>query len=87
MTRVVLPYHLRNLAKVDGEQHLTVDPAQGAQVGGQHDPDGVRVQSGVLGHGSVCTSTDSTAGRSRTIGDHVSPPSGEQYTCPPVVPK
>src|SRR5215470_14372136 len=38
-------------------------------------------------HGSVCVSTDSTAGKSRTIGAHVSPASGEQYTCPPVVPK
>jgi hypothetical protein len=28
-------------------------------------------------HQSVCTSTESTAGRSRTIGAHVSPPSGE----------
>jgi len=38
-------------------------------------------------HPSVCTSTDSTAGRSRTIGAHESPASFEQYTCPPVVPK
>jgi hypothetical protein len=36
---------------------------------------------------SVCTSTDSTAGRSRTIACQESPPSGETYTCPPVVPK
>ena len=28
-------------------------------------------------HGSVCTSTDSTAGRSRTMGVQWSPPSGE----------
>ena len=35
----------------------------------------------------VWTSTDSTGGRSRTIGDQVSPESGEAYTCPPVVPK
>lgn len=26
MIRVVLPYHLRNLAKVDGEVNLAVDP-------------------------------------------------------------
>src|SRR5437868_5864669 len=38
-------------------------------------------------HCSVCTSTESTAGRSRTIGDQVSPASAEPYTCPPVVPK
>ena len=31
-------------------------------------------------HGSVWTSTDSTAGRSRTIGFQLSPASGEQYT-------
>ena len=28
-------------------------------------------------HASVCTSTDNTAGRSRAIADHDSPPSGE----------
>src|SRR5208337_4512152 len=38
-------------------------------------------------HGSVCTSTESTAGRSRTIGAQLSPASGDTYTCPPVVPK
>src|SRR5260370_3068506 len=37
--------------------------------------------------GSVCTSTDSTAGRSRTKGSHVSPASAEPYTCPPAAPK
>jgi len=36
---------------------------------------------------SVCTSTDNTAGRSRTIGPQLSPASAEQYTWPPVVPK
>jgi len=40
-----------------------------------------------LAHGKVCTSTESTAGRSRTIGAHVSPASADAYTCPPVVPK
>ena len=29
-------------------------------------------------HGRVCTSTESTAGRSRTMGDQWSPESGEQ---------
>src|SRR5829696_4920617 len=38
-------------------------------------------------HFSVWTSTESTGGRSRTIGAHVSPPSRDAYTCPPVVPK
>src|SRR5262249_42678891 len=38
-------------------------------------------------HGSVWISTDRTAGRSRTIGDHVSPALAEAYTWPPVVPK
>jgi hypothetical protein len=28
-------------------------------------------------HGSVCASTESTAGRSRTIAVHLSPPSGD----------
>src|SRR5258705_3549297 len=38
-------------------------------------------------HGSVWTSTESTAGRSRTIVAQVSPASADPYTCPPVVPK
>ncbi len=40
-----------------------------------------------LGYGIVCTSTDSTAGKSCTIAFQLSPPSGDTYTCPPVVPK
>ncbi len=39
------------------------------------------------GYGRVCTSTERTDGKSRTMGAQVSPPSGEQYTWPPVVPK
>ena len=31
-------------------------------------------------HGSVCTSTDTTAGRSRTMGIQLSPESAEAYT-------
>ena len=42
---------------------------------------------GVPGHGRVCASTDSTAGRSRTIGAQLSPASADAYTWPPVVPK
>jgi hypothetical protein len=40
-----------------------------------------------LNHPSVCTSTESTAGKSRTIGFQLSPASAEAYTCPPLVPK
>ena len=40
-----------------------------------------------LDHDSVWTSTDSTGGRSRTIASQLPPPSGEAYTCPPLVPK
>ena len=56
---------------------FAADTGQGPQVRGKHDPD----------HGSVWASTDSTAGRSRTIGAQQSPASAEAYTCPPVVPK
>src|SRR5258707_459718 len=38
-------------------------------------------------HASVCTSTESPPGRSRTIGAQLSPASAEAYTCPPLVPK
>src|SRR6185369_14981090 len=38
-------------------------------------------------HVSVWTSTESTGGRSRTMGVQVSPASADPYTCPPVVPK
>ena len=38
-------------------------------------------------HASVCTSTDSTGGRSRTIAVQLSPASAEAYTWPPLVPK
>ena len=47
--------------------HLAVHLRERAQMGGQHNPD----------HGSVWTSTDSTAGRSLTIGAQVSPLSAE----------
>ena len=45
------------------ELHLALKSGEGAERGGQLDPD----------HERVWTSTDSTAGRSRTIGAHVSP--------------
>ena len=38
-------------------------------------------------HGKACTSTERTAGRSRTMGFQESPASEEAYTWPPVVPK
>src|SRR5712691_2894149 len=47
------------------ELHLSVDPRQPPQMCRQHDPY----------HGSVWTSTDTTAGRSRTMGRHRSPAS------------
>ncbi len=61
----------------DLQRHLVVDPRQGPQVRRQHHSD----------HGSACTSTDNTAGRLRTMGAQLSPPSAEAYTWPPVVPK
>ena len=57
--------------------YLAVTVCELAQVCRQHD----------AYHESVCTSTESTAGRSRTMGAQLSPESVEAYTCPPVVPK
>jgi tetratricopeptide (TPR) repeat protein len=59
------------------KRHLLVDLGQGAQVVRDDDAD----------HARVCTSTDSTGGRSRTMAVQLSPLSAEAYTCPPVVPK
>src|SRR2546426_1701400 len=67
---------LRGLT-LDVERHLAVDVRQRPQMCRKHDSD----------HGSVWTSTESTAGRSRTMGAQVSPASADAYTCPPVVPK
>src|SRR5262249_12025751 len=67
---------LRGLAG-DVQLHLAVDVRERPQVRREHDPD----------HGSVWTSTDSTAGRSRTMGVQLSPASADPYTWPPVVPK
>src|SRR5207248_9703288 len=49
------------------EHHVAADLGQRAQMQREHHSD----------HGSVCTSTDTTAGRSRTIGAQLSPASGE----------
>src|SRR4051812_13279990 len=62
---------------LDLNLYLAAGLRQRAQVCREHDSD----------HGRVCTSTESTAGRSRTMGAQLSPESGDAYTCPPVVPK
>src|ERR1700760_2883801 len=59
------------------ERYLTLDPRQRSQVRRPFNPN----------HAIVGPSTDRTAGRSRTIGAQLSPPSDDPYTCPPVVPK
>ena len=61
----------------DLDLHFALHPSQGSQMCRKHH----------AYHGSVCTSTESTAGKSRTIGAQLSPASEEAYTCPPVVPK
>ena len=65
------------LAHTRTEFHFTANARQRPQVRRKDDAN----------HASVWTSTESTAGRSRTMGDQVSPASAEAYTCPPVVPK
>ncbi len=67
---------LRNRT-LDVERHLAIDARQRPQMMRKHHSD----------HGSVWTSTERTAGRSRTMGAQVSPASADAYTCPPVVPK
>src|SRR5689334_14478431 len=59
---------------LDFELHLTRDARQSPEMCRKYDSD----------HGRVWTSTESTAGRSRTMGFHVSPASGDAYTWPPV---
>src|SRR5215475_6711863 len=67
---------LRGLT-LDFKFHLEFRFRQRPQMRGQYYPN----------HGSVWTSTDSTAGRLCTIGFQVSPALADMYTCPPVVPK
>ena len=62
---------------VDGHFDLAADAGERLEMLRELDAD----------HGSVCTSTESTDGRSRAIGAHVSPESADAYTWPPVVPK
>src|SRR6266508_5542728 len=64
-------------APLDVDLHFAVDVRQRPQMCREHDSD----------HGSVWTSTDTTDGRSRTMGTQLSPASADAYTCPPVVPK
>ena len=59
------------------ERQLAVDARERSEVCRKH----------YSNHGRVCASTETTAGRSRTIGAQVSPASADAYTCPPVVPK
>src|SRR2546426_3642906 len=61
----------------DVERHLAFDLRQRPQVRREHNPN----------HASVWASTDSTAGRSRTMGAQPSPPSVDPETRPPVGPK
>src|SRR5579863_5798576 len=58
-------------ALCDGRLHVEFDFAADAR-----EPAQVRRENDA-NHGSVWTSTESTAGRSRTIGDHVSPASAD----------
>src|SRR3954454_4515405 len=57
---------LRDLA-LDFERHLAVNVRERPQVWRKDDPD----------HDNVCTSTDRTDGRSRTIASQLSPPSAD----------
>ena len=59
------------------EFHLSIGSSQRAEVVGKSHTN----------HGRVCTSTDSTGGRSWTIACQLSPESEETYICPPEVPK
>ena len=59
------------------ELHLAADARESTKVWRKLNSD----------HGSVWTSTESTAGKSRTMGPHESPASVDAYTCPLVVPK
>src|SRR6266699_1367914 len=60
----------REWMAADIERDLASDLRQRLPVRRQHDAD----------HGSVCASTDNTAGRSRTMGAQLSPPAADPYT-------
>src|SRR5260370_30171810 len=59
------------------ELHLARHARQRPEMGRQRDAN----------HGRVCTSTDSTAGKSRTMGAQPPPASVDAHTRPPGVPK
>ena len=61
----------------DIQLHVAADSRYGSQMSRQHHGN----------HARVWTSTESTAGRSRTMGAQLSPASADAYTWPPVVPK
>src|SRR5271167_2967879 len=61
---------LRNRS-LDFELQLSTNVGQRSQVLREYDSD----------HASVCTSTESTPGRSRTMGVQLSPASADAYTC------
>src|SRR5262249_42952381 len=63
---------------LDVELQLSLHVGQRAQMMRKDDADD---------HGSVWTSTATTAGRCCTIGVQLPPASGDMYTCPPLVPK
>ena len=58
---------VRRHRPLDLERHLSVDPGEPAEMVGEHHAD----------HGSVWTSTETTAGRSRTMGAQLSPASAD----------
>jgi len=73
--------------RLDSELNFGADAGKVTQMKRQRDMNQVFATRGLACHASVCTSTDNTAGRSRTMGAQVSPASDEAYTCPPLVPK
>ena len=77
MVRVELPQHLRTLAHVGTEISVSVE----GEVTQRSIIDAIEVREDAEAHRQfhpehlrVWTSTERTAGRSRTIGAHVSPP-------------
>ena len=64
---------------IDVEVDLAVDTGQRPEMSGQNDSNqcSAVTPSRPCGSYSVCTSTDSTAGRSRTIGVQLSPASDD----------
>jgi hypothetical protein len=61
--------------------------ASHSQSSGLSIPRRLKCHALTVAHPSVCTSIDTTGGRSRTIADQWLPPSADAYTWPPVVPK